>query len=154
MEIKQIEKTMIDVLNRYSKKNHTDKTNIQVCLNFQKDGTITYTVLKDYRNIEKQSVQEILGLKKVFSKYLDPFNLSQIVPTHIACSLIVNANRLNIDVTSLNALILHNKKEGDKESVRIALYNNKEYLEELPLKDMFSDENIQTVIALQQEQNQ
>ena len=81
---------------------------------------------------------------------MDVFNLRQVVPTHIACSLIVQGNELSIPPIELNAMVCHNKKEGDKEGVRIALYKQKEYLKEVPLKDMFSEENIQKVMALQQ----
>ena len=151
MDTKQVSNTMVDILKRYSNKHHTEKSNIQVKLYFKQDGNIGYTILKDYAEIEEQSVEEILGLKKILGKYMDIFNLSQLVPTHIACSLIVNGNRLSIEPIELNALVLHNKKEGDKESVRIALYKQKEYLEEVKLADMFSDDNIQQVMALQQQ---
>lgn len=153
MDNKQVASTMVDILKRYSKKHNCDKANIQVRLFFKEDGRIGYKVCKDYAEIEEQGVEDILGLKKILGKYMDIFNLSELVPTHIACSLIVNGNRLSIPVIELNALVCHNKKEGDKESVRIALYNKNQYLEEVALKDMFSDDNIQQVMALQQQQN-
>jgi hypothetical protein len=152
MDVKVVAKTMVDILNRYSKKNNCEKDRIQVKLYFKDNGLIGYIVCKDNIEVEEQSIEEILGLKKILGNYMDIFNLSQLVPLHITCSLIVNSNRLQIPAVELSALVCHNKKEGDKESVRIALYRDKKFLEQVPLKDMFSDDNIQEVMALQQQQ--
>ena len=152
MDVRQVSNTMVGILKRYANKYHCNKENVQVLLYFKPDGIVGYKVHKDFSEVEEQSVEDVLGLKKILGNYMDVFNLSKIVPTHIACSLIVNGNDLNVPVVDLNAMVCHNKKDADKEGVKIALYNKKDYIKEVSLKDMFSEDNIQKVMILQQQQ--
>lgn len=134
MDIKYISDTMVGILKRYSAKYHCNFENVQVVLYLKEGGkTIGYKVYKDYLEIEEQKVDEILGINKLF----DVFGLIKEVPKIISKALIENSELLSIAAIDLNAMVLHNRKLGDKEGVRIALYNKKDYLKEISLKDMF-----------------
>ena len=134
MDIKYISDTMVGILKRYSTKYHCNIENVQVVLYFKEDGkAIGYKVYKDYLEIEEQKVDEILGINRFF----DVFGLIKEVPKSISKALIENSELLSIPAIDINAMVLHNKKVGDKEGVRIALYNEKDYLKEILLKDMF-----------------
>jgi len=152
MDIALISKTMVGVLERYSKKEKCDKVNIQCILHFNEDGTIGFKICKDYKPLYEQVAGEVLGLRKklLSDGYIDMFNLTQIVPTHIACALILIGQRLNVEAIKLNAMVCHNRQTGKQEGVKIALYKGSEYIEEIALADMFSDENIMKVTAMQQ----
>ena len=136
MKEKLIQGTMVGILKRYATKYGCNKANVQVILSL-KDDIVEYLVCENYKPKESQTAGEILNIK---SKMLDFMGLLTIVPDSIKKSLKENADSLKMNVSELSAMICYSRSSGGEEGVRIALYkDNKEYLKEVALKDMFSE---------------
>lgn len=155
MDSKKIESQMLGIIKRYSIKLNVDKKELQVILHFKEDATIGFKFCKNLTPIiNDEKIQDVLNIKKniLTGNYIDMFNLCEIVPLHIACSLILTGKRLDILPAKLNAIVCHNKKEGKEENVRLYIYNETSFVEKSSLEDMFDDSNIEKVVALQEEE--
>ena len=154
--IEKIQAEILKSIERYGKKLGVPKTDIQVVLGLNSEnGQVSFTVLKNYRKELIQTVEDVLGIRKmpILNTYIDPFNLREVVPSYISCALIVSAEKYGSNLDNTTAMLMHNKKEGNKEAVLVFIYEGNTCKATITLADLFSDENVMKVVAMQGAQN-